>query len=72
MSVAYQSPPTTPTVASPNQSSGGKTCTLAAALPGATEDVRWGADLVCSFGDEMFRVVLFARLTKKLHRELYP
>lgn len=45
---------------------------VAAAWPGATEDVKWGADLVCSVGDEMFCVVLLARLTKRLQRELKP
>lgn len=31
---------------------------LAAALPGATEDVKWGADLVYSVGAKMFCVFL--------------
>lgn len=31
---------------------------LAAALPGATEDVKWGADLVVSVGGRMFCVFL--------------
>lgn len=33
---------------------------LAAALPGATEDVKWGADLVYSIGGRMFCVFLLA------------
>lgn len=31
---------------------------LAAALPGATEDIKWGADLVYSVGGKMFCVFL--------------
>lgn len=31
---------------------------LAASLPGATEDIKWGADLVYSVGDRMFCVFL--------------
>ena len=31
---------------------------LAAALPGATEDIKWGADLVFSVGAKMFCVLL--------------
>ncbi|MDO8418691.1 MAG: MmcQ/YjbR family DNA-binding protein, partial [Rubrivivax sp.] len=34
---------------------------LAAALPGATEDIKWGADLVYSVGDKMFCVFLLDR-----------
>ena len=33
---------------------------LAAALPGASEDVKWGADLVYSIGGKMFCVFLLA------------
>ena len=32
--------------------------TLAASLPGATEDIKWGADLVFSIGGKMFCVFL--------------
>ena len=31
---------------------------VAAGLPGATEDIKWGADLVYSVGDKMFCVFL--------------
>ncbi|MDO9093772.1 MAG: MmcQ/YjbR family DNA-binding protein [Rubrivivax sp.] len=33
---------------------------LAAGLPGATEDIKWGADLVFSVGGKMFCVFLLA------------
>jgi predicted DNA-binding protein (MmcQ/YjbR family) len=34
---------------------------IAAALPGATEDIKWGADLVYSVGAKMFCVFLLGK-----------